>query len=295
MRYLNYSLIGKGFDFMIINHNLIASKALYYLNINEGHMQKAMLRLASGKKLNSAADDPAGLGISQRMEAQINSLNVSINSTQDGISMLQTAEGGLSETQQILQRMNELATEAANDTNATLDRSSIGIELRELEKEMQHISSSTNFNGVNLLGSSNTLTLQTGDTSNSYDSFGVNLSPFNFNSILYSIMNGSAINVSTSTNARNSMSVIQHAIDLVSASRSTIGALQNSLNYTLDDLNNETNNLTSAEANITDADMAKEIMEYSKYSILSQCAQAMLSQAIKSPNTVLQLLENYHS
>lgn len=277
---------------MIIGHNLDAMKALHFLNINQQHVSNAMLRLSSGKRINSAADDAAGLTISQHMEAQINSLNVAARNSQDGISALQTAEGGLSETQSILQRMNELATQAANDTNVTLDRTAIKNELNELGKELDHISNSTNFNGRNLLSSSGSLTLQIGATSNSYDSMGINLSDFNIGGFLSGIVNGISIDVSNSTNARNSMSVIQNAIDSVSTSRSTIGAIQNRLEYNIDNLNNEAENLTEAESRITDADMAKEMMEYSKYNILQQVSQAMLSQSIKEPDIVLKLLDS---
>lgn len=277
---------------MIIGHNLNAINAIRYLNINQSHMQKAMLRLSSGKRINSAADDPAGLVISQKMIAQINSLNVSSRNAQDSISMLQTAEGGLSETESILQRMNELATQAANGTNSTLDRSSIDNELKQLEAEITHISKSTNFNGINLLYSSGNLTLQIGATSNSYDSMGINLSSFNTGTSLANITDGTSINIDTSDNARASMSIIQNAINSVSSSRSIIGAYQNRLNYTMDNLNTEAENLTAAESRITDADMASEILEYSKYSILSQVTQAMLSQSLHEPDQVLQLLDS---
>lgn len=278
---------------MIIGHNLNASKALFYLNINQKHMQNAMLRLSSGKRINSAADDAAGLTISQHMQAQINSLNMATKNSQDTISLLDTAEGGLSETQAILQRMNELATQAANDTNSTLDRNAIKDELSELGKEIDHISKSINFNGINLLGSSGNLTFQIGATSNSYDSLGLNLSSFNIGSYLSSISDGTGLNVDSSNTARASMSLIQNAINSVSSSRSIIGAYENRLNYTIDNLNSEAENLTAAESRITDADMAKEMMDYSKYSILQQVAQAMMAQSMHNePDSVLKLLDS---
>lgn len=278
---------------MIIGHNLNASKALFYLNINQKHMQNAMLRLSSGKRINSAADDAAGLTISQHMQAQINSLNMATKNSQDTISLLNTAEGGLSETQAILQRMNELATQAANDTNSTLDRNAIKDELSELGKEIDHISKSINFNGINLLGSSGNLTFQIGATSNAYDSLGLNLSSFNIGSYLSSISDGTGLNVDSSNTARASMSLIQNAINSVSSSRSIIGAYENRLNYTIDNLNSEAENLTAAESRITDADMAKEMMDYSKYSILQQVAQAMMAQSMHNePDSVLKLLDS---
>lgn len=278
---------------MIIGHNLNASKALFYLNINQKHMQNAMLRLSSGKRINSAADDAAGLTISQNMQAQINSLNIAAKNSQDTISLLDTAEGGLSETQSILQRMNELATQAANDTNSTLDRNAIKDELSELGKEIDHISKSINFNGINLLGSSGNLTFQIGATSNTYDSLSLNLSSFNIGSYLSSIVDSTGLNIDNSNTARASMSLIQNAINSVSSSRSIIGAYENRLNYTIDNLNSEAENLTTAESRITDADMAKEMMEYSKYNILQQVTQAMLAQSMHNePNSVLKLLDS---
>lgn len=278
---------------MIIGHNLAASKALYYLNINQIHMQNAMLRLSTGRRINSAADDAAGLTISEHMQAQINSLDVASRNAQNGIDMLQTAEGGMSETQSILQRMNELATQAANGTNSPTDISGIKSEFSQLEDEISHICNSTNFNGINLLGSSSNLNLQIGATNNSYDKLSLNLSSFNTAQSLANIINGGSINIDNVTDARNSISVIQNAIDTVSSSRSLIGAYENSLNYSIDNLNNEEDNLTSAESQITDADMAKEILQYSKYSILQQVAQSMMSQALhQEPNSVLKLLDS---
>lgn len=277
---------------MIIGHNLNALNALHFLNINQQYMNKAMLRLSSGKRINCAADDAAGLTISQSMEAQINGLNVAIRNSQDGISMLQTSEGGLSETQSILQRMNELATQAANDTNGTLDRTAIKNELTELGKEIEHIASSTNFNGTNLLSSPSTLTLQIGATSNSYDLMGINFGALNIGSTLANIATGNSIDVSNSTNAHNSISVIQSAINSISTARSTIGAYQNRLEYNIDNLNNEAENLTEAESRITDADMAKEIMQYAKYNVLQQVTQAMFAQSLKEPDKVIKLLDS---
>lgn len=273
---------------MIINHNLNAMKAFYYLNINQHHVQNAIAHISSGKRILCAADDPAGLGISQRMQAQINGLNQAARNAQDGISLLQTAEGGLNEVESILQRMNELAIQAANDTNTSLDRSAISSEINQLKNEIDHITTSNNFNNINLLGSSGNITFQIGATSNAYDQMGVNLLSIN----LSTLVSGTSISFDTAQYAQASISIIQNAINNISESRALIGAYQNRLNYTIDNLNNEAQNLTDAEAKITDADMAKEIMEYSKYNMLQQVAQAMLAQAIQSPDEVLKLLED---
>jgi flagellin len=262
--------------------------ALNYLNKNAQSASNSMEKLSSGLRINKAADDAAGLSISQQMQSQINGLTQASSNAQDGVSLLQTAEGGLSETQSILQRMNELATQAANDTNVTLDRNAISSELTSLACEIDHISQSTNFNGVNLLDSAATLTLQVGATSNTYDQLGINLSNISISS---SGLQVNSLSVSSATAAASAMASIQAAIDTVSTSRSSIGALQNRLNYSMDNLSTMTQNLTSASSSITDVDMAKEMMNYSKENVLQQAAQSMLSQANQNPQQVLKLLQ----
>jgi len=281
---------------MIINHNLAGATALNYLNKNAKSASDSMEKLSSGLKINKAADDAAGLSISQKMQSQINGLDVATSNAQDGVSLLQTAEGGLNETQSILQRMNELATQSANDTNVTIDRTAISAELGTLGDEINHISQSTNFNGVSLLsaatGASTSITFQIGATSNAYDSIGLDLTKIQTNSSSLSVGDtASALDVSTNTAATAAMSTIQAAIDTVSTSRSYIGSLQNRLTHTLNNLSTENQNLTTASANITDVDMAKEMMNYSKENVLQQAAQSMLSQANQNPQQVLKLLQ----
>lgn len=279
---------------MIINHNLSGNTALSYLNKNSKSASDSMEKLSSGLRINKAADDAAGLSISQKMQSQINGLDKAQSNAQDGVSLLQTAEGGLNETQSILQRMNELATQAANDTNVTLDRSAISQELGTLADEIDHISQQTNFNGVNLLssGGASTLTFQIGSTSNAYDSIGLDLSKIQMNSTSLSVANSAAsFNVSSNSFATAAMSTIQAAIDTVSTSRSYIGALQNRLTHTINNLSTEEQNLTTASSNITDVDMAKEMMNYSKENVLQQAAQSMLAQANQNPQQVLKLLQ----
>jgi flagellin len=276
---------------MIINHNLQGMTALNYLNKNAQSASNSMEKLSSGLRINKAADDAAGLSISQQMQSQINGLSQASSNAQDGVSLLQTAEGGLNETQTILQRMNELATEAANDTNVTLDRNAITSELTSLTNEIDHIAQSTNFNGVNLLSSSTTLILQVGATSHSYDQLAINLTNVIANSSTLGISIGNTLCVDNATDASNAMSVIQSAIDIVSTARSSIGALQNRLNYSMDNLSTMNQNLTTANSNITDVDMAKEMMNYSKENVLQQAAQSMLAQANQNPQQVLKLLQ----
>ncbi|WP_026881235.1 flagellin [Clostridium akagii] len=273
---------------MIINHNLSGNTALSYLNKNQKSASDSMEKLSSGLKINKAADDAAGLSISQKMQSQINGLDKATSNAQDGVSLLQTAEGGLSETQSILQRMNELATQAANDTNVTLNRTAVSAELKTLNDEIDHISSQTNFNGVQLLNSGSTVTFQVGSTANSYDSIGVDLSALSMSATVLGV---STVAVDTNANAVKAMASIQAAIDTVSTSRSTIGAMQNRLTHTINNLSTENQNLTTANANITDVDMAKEMMNYSKENVLQQAAQSMLAQANQNPQQVLKLLQ----
>lgn len=274
---------------MIINHNLPGMTSLNYLNKNSKSASDSMEKLSSGLRINKAADDAAGLSISQKMQSQINGLDKAQSNAQDGVSLLQTAEGGLNETQSILQRMNELATQAANDTNVTIDRSAIQSEINQLSSEIDHIAQQTNFNNQNLLSSSLTaLTFQVGSTADSYDSMSINLSSVKTNSATLTL-NG--LDVTSNANAVSSMSIIQNAIDAVSTSRSYIGAVQNRLTHTINNLSIEDQNLTSANAAITDTDMAKEMMNYSKESVLQQAAQSMLAQANQNPQQVLKLLQ----
>lgn len=280
---------------MIINHNLSGISALNNLNKNSKSAASSMEKLSSGLKINKAADDAAGLAISQKMEAQINGLDVAQSNAQDGVSLLQTAEGGLSETQTILQRMNTLATQAANDSNVTLDRGAVGAELKTLAKEIDHISSSTNFNGVNLLaqtagGTAASLTFQIGATSSAYDQINLSLNSIGNDSTTLSVAAGT-LDVSSSAMAQSSIAIIQSAINTVSTARSMIGSYQNRLDHAINNLSTESQNLTTAQANITDVDMAKEMMNYSKKNVLQQAAQSMLAQANQNPQQVLKLLQ----
>ncbi|PJI09832.1 MULTISPECIES: flagellin [Clostridium] len=279
---------------MIINHNLSGNTALSYLNKNQKSASASMEKLSSGLRINKAADDAAGLSISQKMQSQINGLDKAQSNAQDGISLIQTAEGGLNETQSILQRMNELATQAANDTNVSLNRSAVSAEMSTLADEINHISQQTNFNGVNLLSAdtsvANTLTFQIGSTSNAYDSIGLNINSIAMNATSLSV-DTSSLSVSNNAQATGSMSIIQKAIDTVSTSRAYLGAVQNRLTHTINNLSTEQENLTTANANITDVDMAKEMMNYSKESVLQQAAQSMLAQANQNPQQVLKLLQ----
>ncbi|WP_234119649.1 flagellin N-terminal helical domain-containing protein [Clostridium hydrogenum] len=275
---------------MIINHNLPGQNAINSLNANSKSAQNSMAKLSSGSRINKAADDAAGLSISQKMQAQINGLDKATSNAQDSISLLQTAEGGLNETQSILQRMSELATQAANDTNVTNDRTAVTNELATLADEIDHIANSTNFNGNNLLSSTGTLTFQIGATSNAYDQITIGLTNISIGSAVLSV-NAANVSVGNSTSATASISIINAAIQTVSAARSKIGAYQNRLDHTINNLTTESQNLTTAMSGITDVDMAKEMMNYSKENVLQQAAQSMLAQANQNPQQILKLLQ----
>ncbi|MBN7573069.1 flagellin [Clostridium sp. 2-1] len=392
---------------MIINHNLMSNNAIRNANVNSTAASKSMQKLSSGLRINGAADDAAGLAISEKMRGQIRGLDQASNNAQDAISLTQTAEGALNETQSILQRMRELAVQSSNDTNTTVDRSAIKDEVKQLTDEIDRIANTTEFNTQKLLdgskkglvdaaNSKTTLQLNTnadiklagtvGDTTatNISDSFTVTItrtqgtgtsyvssdftssvvggtaasfsitdgdtisyggvsidltggtgtltSMSSGESITISVKakvdqatdvtksismqigansgqnllvginsmkakdlgvrnsDGTALDISSADKATGAITQINNAIEKVSAERSKLGALQNRLEHTINNLGTSSENLTSAESRIRDVDMAKEMSTYSKNNILSQAAQAMLAQANQQPQQVLQLL-----
>lgn len=269
---------------MIINHNLAALNTLNRLNAATNAQSKAMQKLSSGLRINSAADDAAGLAISEKMRSQIRGLDQATNNAQDGISLLQTAEGALNETHDILQRMRELAVQGANDTNTTEDRNQIQTELNQLMSEIDRIAKTTQFNTQNLLGGTFSATLQVGANAGQIITFSISAMDTSGLSL------GTNIAVDTNAAASTAISALDKAIKLVSSQRSNLGALENRLDHTINNLTTSSENLTSAESRIRDVDMAKEISEETKDSILAQAAQAMLAQANQQPQQVLQLL-----
>ncbi|WDC83266.1 flagellin [Caloramator sp. mosi_1] len=271
---------------MIINHNLNAMNAHRQLGINTVNAGKSMEKLSSGLRINRAGDDAAGLSISEKMRGQIRGLQQASRNAQDGISMIQTGEGALQETHAILQRMRELAVQAANDTNVTADRDAIKEELTALTNEIDKIAQQTEFNTQNLFSAaSTTVKLQVGANKDQVVS------------ITFSQMTASALSVSSvascvasSADATATIKTINDAIEKVSTERAKLGAFQNRLEHTIMNLDNAAENLQAAESRIRDVDMAKEMMNFSKNNILAQAAQAMLAQANQQPQGVLQLL-----
>ena len=275
---------------MIINHNLQAMNAHRQLVMNNAAQSKSLEKLSSGYRINRAGDDAAGLSISEKMRSQIRGLDQASRNAQDGISLIQTAEGALNETHSILQRMRELAVQAANDTNVTADRTAITNELAALTTEIDRIANSTTFNGVKLLDgsvSTNPLTLQVGANTSTFESMGITISTMTYTALA---IGGVASGVTTNAGALISINSVDGAIGMVSASRSQLGAFQNRLEHTIANLDNSSENLQAAESRIRDVDMAKEMMNYTKNNILIQASTAMLAQANQSPQGVLQLL-----
>lgn len=275
---------------MVVQHNLQAANTNRQLGITTSAQAKSTEKLSSGYKINRAADDAAGLSISEKMRSQIRGLNKASSNAQDGVSLVQTAEGALNETHSILQRMNELATQAANGTNTSVDRSAIRAELDQLTSEINRIQSTTQFNTMNLLdgtfsGTDNKMKLQVGALSGQSIDFSI------ANMCATKIGLETALSVSTFTKAGSYMKAVQDAIEVVSKQRSAMGAIQNRLEHTIANLDTTSENTQSAESRIRDTDMASEMVTYSKNNILAQAGQSMLAQANQSTQGVLSLLQ----
>ena len=290
---------------MVVQHNMQAANSNRQLGITTSAQAKSTEKLSSGYRINRAADDAAGLSISEKMRSTIRGLERASTNAQDGISLVQTAEGALNETHSILQRMNELATQAANDTNTTVDRNAIQMEINQLASEIDRIQSTTQFNTMNLLdGSFTNKNLQVGSLCgqkielsiakmNCSNLFGGALSSVTVNVKTTSAKVDAAVSqlkVSSFSSAGAAMSYIQKAISIVSNQRSALGAVQNRLEHTIANLDTTAENTTAAESRIRDTDMAKEMVTFSKNQILAQAGQSMLAQANQSNQGVLSLL-----
>lgn len=272
---------------MIINHNISALNAHRQLGANQGAVQGSLEKLSSGLRINKASDDAAGLAISEKMRNQIRGLEQASTNAQDGISLIQTAEGALNETHAILQRMGELYTQAANETLTEEDTQKIQSEITALTEQIDSIAEQTQFNTKKLLnGETDSLTFQVG--ANSGETITLALSENNTTALgINALTELDGTNATASTN----LEAVQAAINTVSENRSNLGAVQNRLQHTINNLGTSAENLTAAESRIRDVDMAKEMMEFTKNNILSQAAQSMLAQANQQPQGVLQLLQ----
>ena len=274
-------------NFMVVQHNMQAANASRMLNITSNAQSKSTEKLSSGYKINRAADDAAGLSISEKMRKQIRGLDRASTNAQDGISAVQTAEGALSEVHSMLQRMNELAVQAANGTNSSTDVGSISDEVQQLQTEINRVANTTDFNGKYMLKTgSDDVDIYVGyttDTGNNSISIG--------NQDLNAVADSLSATFSNASGAIKLLGQVSKAIEDVSDMRSTFGAIQNRLEHTVDNLDNVVENVTSAESRIRDTDMADEMVKYSKNNILVQAGQSMLAQANQSTQGVLSLLQ----
>lgn len=271
---------------MVVQHNLTAANTNRQLGITTNGLQKSTEKLSSGYKINRAADDAAGLSISEKMRNQIRGLNKASDNAQDGISLVQTAEGALNEVHSMLQRMSELAVQASNDTNQTVDRAALQSEVAQLQEEINRVADTTQFNKQNILnGDFQNKNLQVG--ANAGQSISVSIA--DIKTTCTNALNGTSVD--TYAKAQTAITNIQTSITALSTQRSTLGAIQNRLEHTTANLDNISENTQSAESRIRDTDMAEEMVQYSKNNILQQAGQSMLAQANQANQGVLSLLQ----
>ena len=277
-------------NIMVVQHNLTAANTNRQLGITTNGLQKSTEKLSSGYKINRAADDAAGLSISEKMRNQIRGLNKASDNAQDGISLVQTAEGALNEVHSMLQRMSELAVQASNGTNASQDRTALDNEVQQLKTEIERVGTTTQFNKMDILtgdfSSNNEKTLQVGANQDQVITIAISALTSTVGSAL-----DATVKVDTASAAQSSITIIQNSITNLSALRSKLGALQNRLEHTVANLDNISENTQSAESRIRDTDMAEEMVQYSKNNILQQAGQSMLAQANQANQGVLSLLQ----
>jgi flagellin len=264
---------------------MTAANANRQLGITSAAQAKGTEKLSSGYKINRAADDAAGLTISEKMRSQIRGLTQASANAQDGISAVQTAEGALNEVEDMLQRMNELAVKSKNGTNTSADREAINSEVSALKSEIDRVKDTTEFNTLKLLNGdfASGKALQVG--SHADNTITVSIAPMGISGL-----NIADLSVSTASSASTAIGSISSAIAAVSKQRSDLGAIQNRLEHTIKNLDNVVENTTAAESQIRDTDMASAMVEYSKNNILAQAGQSMLAQANQSNQGVLSLL-----
>ena len=281
---------------MRINNNLMAMNTHRQLGVNQNAGAKSIEKLSSGFRINRAGDDAAGLAISEKMRGQIRGLNQASSNAQDGISMIQTVEGALNETQAILQRMRELSVQASTDTNVTADRAAIAEELKSLHSEVTRIAKNTEFNTKKLIGSAPAAAVKIHIGANSGQNISVAFADMRASGATLSLGANTAIAAIAGSGivgqaaADKMIGTINDALTKVSTERSKLGAIQNRLEHTIKNLDTGAENLQAAESRIRDVDMAKEMMNFTKQNILQQASQAMLAQANQAPQGVLQLL-----
>ena len=273
---------------MRINTNVMALNASNMLAGNQGAVQKSIGKLSSGLRINGAADDASGLAISEKMRSQIRGLNQAESNAQDGISLIQTAEGALQQTTDILQRMRELVVKAENDGVLTPeDKTAIDVEITALTSEIDRIAESTTFNGKALLnGKEGSFNFKIGGNTYTCDTLGITIGSMSTQSL-----GVDQIVITTSVGAAAALKSIDEAIKMVSKQRAELGAIQNRMEYAIENLSTTAENLTSAESRIRDVDMADEMVNFTKNNILQQAAMSMLAQANQQPQQILSLLQ----
>lgn len=286
----------------VINTNVKSLVAQNALAINNRALGKAMEQLSTGKRINSAADDAAGLAISNKMTAQIRGLNQAVRNANDAISMIQTAEGATQEITNMLQRMRELALESANDTNTSTDRTSLDAEFKQLTEEIDRIAANTQFNtkgvldgvagGTAAAASSVTISFQIGANSGqSIDVTFRNLRTDSGGGLANVIYGSSGLKITTQTAASSALKKIDDAMAYVDEFRADLGSKINRLTYAVDNLTNVSQNTSESRSRILDADYAKASSELARTQIIQQAATAMLAQANQQPQSVLKLLQ----
>ncbi len=273
-----------------INQNIDAFNAYRNLSVTQGQMSRSLEKLSSGFRINRAADDAAGLAISEGLRSQVNGLKVAVRNAQDGVSVVQTAEGALTEVHSILQRVRDLTVQAGNDSNNAAARTNIKTEIDALGDELTRIGTATNFNGTKLLdGSASALTFQVGASDQASESqVVVDLSSADVGAIGTAIK---ALDVTSAANALTSITTVDTNISTVSTERAKLGASQNRFEHTINSVNVAVENLSASESRIRDTDMAAEMMNFTRSQILSQAGTAMLAQANQAPQSVLKLLQ----
>lgn len=278
---------------MVIQHNIAAINSYRNLSGNQSALSKNLEKLSSGYKINRAGDDAAGLAISETMRSQIAGLNQAVNNANDAVGLIQTAEGAMTETHSMLQRMKTLTTQAANGTYTDTARTNIKAEIDALNAEITRIATTTKFNGETPLnpnkavqGKTTNLTFFIGASSDKTNAMTVAQKPMTAVALKVDM-----ISVNTTTAAFKAMASVDAAIEAVSSYRATLGAAQNRLEHTVNNLKVTSENITSAESRIRDTDMADEITAYTKNNILLQAAQSMLSQSNAMPQGVLSMLQ----
>jgi len=275
-----------------VNTNLFSLNAQRKLSQSQSSLSTSMQRLSSGLRINSAADDAAGLAISQRMSAQVRGMNVAIRNANDGISLAQTADGALSSVGDSLQRMRELAVQSRNSTNSDSDKESLNLEFSQLSSEIGRVLGGTTFNGKTILGAdAGTLTFQVGANVTTNDSIDIATTNLTTDAAITTVTGASIGSAADATAIATVITDIDSAIDAINSQRATFGASQNRFNSVVSNLQTSVENQSAAASRITDADFAAETANMSRAQILQQAGTAMVAQANQLPQSVLRLLQ----